>query len=306
MIDHLSIFATTRCNLDCVHCMIDFPKKPEDFPLDVLNRLMDESRVYGVQRVGLSGGEACLHPEFDEMIALIVKKGYTWSYVSNGILIAPYLRAARAYPDSLEHITISLDGANAETHDAVRARKGAFDLTIASVKRYIAEEIPVMLPITLNSKNKDQIAAYISLAENLGVGRVSFGGMIPTPRNTSLAISEQELLELYQETQQCKENTGIHIRTTSSLHTRGGIDFCKALHFRHNMMFNTHGELLFCCDSQQDGAIIGSIHNESLPDLIDKWLNMSAEIQSNRTKLITKGQMTEGFDTCRFCNQYFS
>jgi MoaA/NifB/PqqE/SkfB family radical SAM enzyme len=141
MIKHLSIFATTRCNLKCLHCMIDFPKKPIDFPLDLLDRLLVDARVYGAQHVGMSGGESCLHPEFDKMVSMIVGKGYTWNAVTNGLDPEAYLKLARKFPNALNYLGVSIDGADEETHDYIRARKGAFKITTSAVREFATEKI---------------------------------------------------------------------------------------------------------------------------------------------------------------------
>lgn len=305
MINHLSIFATTRCNLKCLHCMVDFPKKPIDFPLDLLDKLLGEARVYGVQHVGMSGGESCLHPEFGRMVSMIAGKGYTWNAVTNGLDAKAYLKTARKFPGTLNYLGVSIDGADEETHDYIRARRGAFKITTSAVKEFVAEKIPVLILVTMNNRNKNQVEGFLKLAEEIGAEGISFGGIIPTAWNQQLLLSDEEFSMIYQQIQDLKPNIGVRVRIASSLHTRGGVDFCNALHL-HQMMFNAKGELIFCCDCQKDEAVIGSFKTESLPSLIDRWLKISYELQSRRAQMISQGQMANGFDTCTFCNQHFT
>jgi hypothetical protein len=72
-----------------------------------------------------------------------------------------------------------------------------------------------------------------------------------------------------------------------------------------HLTFNPRGEMMFCCDIDHEGALVGSLRNHSLPELIRIWLEQSAKLQVHRAERISIGKMGELFDTCAFCNYYF-
>jgi hypothetical protein len=143
------------------------------------------------------------------------------------------------------------------------------------------------------------------LARELGAGNVGFGGTIPTAWNSHLLLSDEESLHLWQKANELREKTAYDIRTVSALYTRGGVNFCNVLNFRE-LTFNSRGELMFCCDTIEHGAVIGSLAEQSFSSLAQKWLAQSFALQQERARQITTGNMGQGFDTCAFCNRYFN
>jgi sulfatase maturation enzyme AslB (radical SAM superfamily) len=305
MLNKIAIITTMRCDLNCQHCLRGYPKKPTDFPLELLGKLLSQAIPFGAHHIGLTGGEPCLHPEFESIVDKIVAHGYSWHFVSNGQRTAPYLPIMKKYNAKLSHLSLSVDGANAETHDAIRQHKGAFNKVIASLKQYIDLGYKVRISSILNQKNKREVESLIQLAQELGACGISFGGTITTPWNGNLALSDVESLYLYQNLMTFREKTGFDIQTFSSLHTQGGVNFCNILNLSE-LTFNSLGELIFCCDTIENGAVLDSLRELSFAELINHWLERSRRLQAQRTERIAVGNMGEKFDTCLFCNTHLN
>lgn len=302
MLKHLGIITTMRCNLKCEHCVRGFPEQRPDFPVELLDKLLTEATQFGAQHIALTGGEPCLHPQFEKMVDAIVRYGYTWHFVSNGQRTLPYMRSLKKYRDKVTHITLSIDGATAKTHDDIRERKGAFERVVAAAHEYVTEGFRLQISTSLNQKNKNEVEGLFRLAEELGAAGLTLGGTIPTSWNGHLALSDEESIELYQQINTLTEQTKVKIRIISSLYTRGGVSFCGILNL-HELSFNSRGQLIFCCDTINEGAVIGSLHEHSFSKLVDLWLEQSVALQRERAKQIATGNMRAGFDTCAFCNQ---
>jgi hypothetical protein len=101
-----------------------------------------------------------------------------------------------------------------------------------------------------------------------------------------------------------REETNFDIRPLSSLYTRGGVNFCNNLNLC-DLTFNASGELIFCCDTN-DHALIGSLKELPLRELIKRWLKESQDFQIQRAERIASGNLGEKFDTCTCCNTFFS
>lgn len=300
MLDHLVLLTTTRCNLRCGHCLRGFRQPAQEFPLELLPHLLNEARLYGAHHIALTGGEPGLHPQFAELVALWVQAGYTWHFVSNGLRTDLYLPAIEASPASLTSVALSLDGGTPETHNAVRGLPDAFERLRASAHTYLERGIPVRLAVTLNRLNREELPRMLALAEEWGVRRVNIAAVIPTPWNGDLALTENERAELYLSIQEIKQTAKVNIRTLSSLNTRGGVYFCNNLGLRE-VVIDAAGSMLFCCDLVEGGTPLGSLYEFNLPQLMDKWLVISAQLQRERVRSIAAGYMPEGFDGCIFC-----
>ena len=303
MLQNIYLFTTNRCDLRCQHCL-QIPEKYSNFPVELLDKLLSEALPYGAKHVGLTGGEAHLHPEFSRIVETIVRYGYTWGFVSHGQQTEPYLSLMERYGENFASVHLSFDSTIPETHDEIRMRKGAFEKATTAAKIYIEHGFPVWVNTSLNQKNKKEARAFVELAENLGAIGIQFAGTIPTDWNQHLVLSDNESLALYQEIASLKESATIKMETTSALYTRGGVYFCGLLSL-YGLSVNSNGEVTFCCDTKQDDAVVGSLRDHSLSELIQNWLGHSARIQAQRAERIRAGNMGEHFNTCAFCNSQF-
>ncbi len=101
------IIPIRRCNLSCAYCNeYDDVSKPvaTEVMIERINRLAD----LGTGVVTLSGGEPLLHPELDEIIAAIRRRGVMAAMITNGYLLTPD-RVRRLNRAGLDHLQISID-----------------------------------------------------------------------------------------------------------------------------------------------------------------------------------------------------
>ena len=101
------IIPIRRCNLSCTYCNeYDDYSKPVDTGIMVsrINRLAD----LGTGIVTLSGGEPLLHPELDEIIRAMRRRGVLAGMITNGYLLTPD-RVQRLNQAGLDHLQISID-----------------------------------------------------------------------------------------------------------------------------------------------------------------------------------------------------
>lgn len=305
MLTKLILITTYRCDLHCQHCLQGFPREHSDFPVELLNKLLTDAMQFGAHHVNLTGGEAHLHPQFEHIVETIVDYGYSWGLISHGQRAEPYLPLMEKHRKQFKTVGLSIDGATPEIHDELRGRMGAFGKVTTSAKTYIENGFEVWIKISLNQKNKMQLEALIELVANLGAKGINFAGTIPFAWNQHLLLSDEESLELHQKIISLRKNAPIEFKTSSALHTRGGVNFCPVLNLS-DLTISPRGNVDFCCDVHQPSGAIGSLYENSLSELIQTWLEKSAALQRQRVKQISSGAMGERFDTCAFCNDYFS
>ena len=120
-----------------------------------------------------------------------------------------------------------------------------------------------------------------------------------------MVLSEEESLKLAAIVETSRRELNFDVRTYSSLTTQGGVVFCKVLNM-NQLTFNARGELVFCCDTSGHGAAMGSLYTNSFSALMENWIKKSEEIKIHRTRCISTGNIPYGFNTCTYCNDYFS
>jgi len=101
------IIPIRRCNLSCTYCneYDDFSKPvPLETMVERVNRLAD----LGTSILTISGGEPLLHPELDEIIAAMRRRGVIAGMITNGYLLTAD-RVRRLNQAGLDHLQISID-----------------------------------------------------------------------------------------------------------------------------------------------------------------------------------------------------
>jgi MoaA/NifB/PqqE/SkfB family radical SAM enzyme len=305
MLTKLILITTYRCDLHCQHCLQGFPREHSDFPVELLDKLLTEALPFGARHVNLTGGEAHLHPQFEHIVETIVNYGYTWGLISHGQRAEPYLPLMEKYRKQFKTVGLSIDGATSGLHDELRGRKGAFEKVTTSAKTFIEKGFEVWIKTSLNQKNKMQLEALIDLAAGLGAKGIMFAGTIPFAWNQHLLLSDEESLELYRKIIMLRPNAPVALKTSSALHTQGGVNFCQVLNLS-DITISPRGNVDFCCDVHQPKGAIGSLRDNSFSALVQNWLEKSASLQRKRAEQIASGTMGKRFDTCAFCNGYFS
>ena len=101
------IIPMRRCNLDCTYCN-EFDDTSKPVPLDELKKRLDILADMGTSVITVSGGEPLMHPELDEVIRHIRRRGMIAGLITNGFFLNKE-RIERLNEAGLEHLQISID-----------------------------------------------------------------------------------------------------------------------------------------------------------------------------------------------------
>src|SRR4029077_11008396 len=103
------IIPNRRCNLACTYCN-EFDDFSKPVPLEEMKSRLDILAGMGTSIITISGGEPLMHPDIDEVIRHIRRRGVIAGMITNGFLLdkktIEKLNAA-----GLEHLQISIDNA---------------------------------------------------------------------------------------------------------------------------------------------------------------------------------------------------
>ncbi len=177
-------FAVTReCNLKCKHCYsqsIDSPH-PREFNTAEAKRLISQIAEAGAHLIILDGGEPLMRSDIFELVRHARSVGLTSVMGSNGTLITPEV-AVKLADAGLEGIAISLDGADAETHDAFRGLQGAWEQTLRGIENIRQAGVSFQIAPTLRRGCWEQWGAIADKAKEWGAKAVEVFDYVPAGR----------------------------------------------------------------------------------------------------------------------------
>jgi len=145
--------AGTICNLRCTHCFISCAPDNHSHGMMALaevRRHLEESVRLGVKDYYLTGGEPLMNREISEILEATLRLGPA-TVLTNGLLVDPRrARRFRALSDASNYtldFRVSLDGYDAETHDAIRG-PGMFDRALAGARHLAAAGLNPVFTVT--------------------------------------------------------------------------------------------------------------------------------------------------------------
>lgn len=101
------IIPIRRCNLSCAYCN-EYDDFSKPVPTEVLRQRINRLADLGTSVLTLSGGEPLLHPELDDVIRAMRRRGVLACMITNGYLLTPE-RVQRLNRAGLDHLQISID-----------------------------------------------------------------------------------------------------------------------------------------------------------------------------------------------------
>jgi Fe-coproporphyrin III synthase len=165
----VTLYLSERCNSRCVTC--DYWRHGRaDMNLEAVVRLLPSLAKLKTGVVLISGGEPLLNPEWADIARLLRKNGQRLWLLTSGLSLAKHAQTASRLFDA---ITVSLDGADAETYSAIRGLD-AYGKVCEGIRAAAATGIPVGVRVTVQRANYRQLGAIVAVARGLLAHHVSF------------------------------------------------------------------------------------------------------------------------------------
>jgi MoaA/NifB/PqqE/SkfB family radical SAM enzyme len=181
---------------------------------------MDEIATLSKPIIIMTGGEPLLRPDIFELARYGSDKGFRMVMAPNGTLITDEI-VQKMKESGIQRISISLDGPTAETHDAFRRVKGAFDGALQGIERAKKGGLEFQINTTITQVNLHLIPDILHLAENLGAVAHHIFLLVPTGRGKELQNQEISALD-YEKTlhwfHHQKERVPLQLKATCAPH----------------------------------------------------------------------------------------
>jgi heme b synthase len=182
---------TKTCSLDCRHCRANAADREfaHEFTTKECFRLLDSIASFAAPIIILTGGEPMARDDIYDIARYGTSLGLRMVMAPCGMLINR--ENTREMKESgIQRISLSLDGADRQTHDSFRGVEGAYDAVMraAAIARELGLEFQINTTVT--RYNYKQLGAILDLAIDMGaVGYHPFL-LVPTGRGAALAGSE--------------------------------------------------------------------------------------------------------------------
>ena len=163
-----------RCNLTCKHCYSISADKGFAGELDTAEvyRVMGDLKAFKVPCLILSGGEPLLRPDIFDIGRRAKALGFYTALSSNGTLMDE-ARVDKIADVDFDYVGVSLDGLR-DVHEKFRRLAGAFDASLAGIRRCRDRGLKVGVRFTLTQDNFADLPGLLQLVEDEGIDRFYF------------------------------------------------------------------------------------------------------------------------------------
>ena len=190
---------TKGCNLRCIHCRATATElsSPADLPTAKALDIIDQIAAHSNPILVLSGGEPLYRSDIFQLAQYATDKGLRVALATNGTLVTK--EVARMIADSgVKRVSISLDGADALTHDSFRGIPGAFEAALHGFRNLKEVGMSVQVNMTIARHNADQLPRVLDLCKTIGADALHTFLLVPVGCGVDIATDQMVPPEEYE------------------------------------------------------------------------------------------------------------
>jgi AdoMet-dependent heme synthase len=190
---------TKGCNLRCIHCRASATElsSPDDLSTEAANAIIDQIAEVSSPILVLSGGEPLFRKDIFELARYGTSKGLRVALATNGTLVTRQV-AQKIVDSGVKRVAISLDGADAATHDTFRGIPGAFDAAITGFLNLKDLGMSVQINTTIARHNAHQLPRVLDLAKSIGADALHTFLLVPVGCGVDIAAEQMVPPEEYE------------------------------------------------------------------------------------------------------------
>jgi radical SAM protein len=214
---------TQACDLACVHCRACAQPRRDPFELSTEEgrRLIDEIAAMHVPVFVITGGDPIKRPDLFELVEYATQVGVRVSLTPSATPLLTREVVHRLKKSGLARLAVSLDGSNAEVHDAFRGMSGSFERTMEAIAWANEVGLPVQINTTFSRRNVEDFEQIAALIERKQIALWSVFFLVPTGRGKSSdLLSAGEFEVIFEKLHDLSQRAPFHIKTTEAQHYR--------------------------------------------------------------------------------------
>lgn len=265
----MDLALTYRCNNECAHCYNPAQSTQVELSTDEWKRVLDRLWDVHIPHIIFTGGEPTLRSDLPELIAYAEGLGQITGLNTNGRRLQDSRYLESLIQAGLDHVQITLESHDAEIHDKMVNRTGAWRQTTAGIRNALDSRLYVMTNTTMLRDNASSLSETLDFLAEIGVPTVGLNALIYSGRGREVGsgLAEGELPPLLEIARRKTEDNGqrlIWYSPTEYCHFDPvlldlGIKGCTAA--LYNMCIEPDGKVLPC---QSTYKPVGDIR-------IDEW-----------------------------------
>jgi radical SAM protein len=215
---------TRACDLACRHCRASAQKNPNPLELDT-----DRSKELITQMASFpkkpmlvfTGGDPLKRRELPELTRHAASLGLRVALTPSATDLVTQEALAELKQAGVSRLAVSLDGADAETHDQMRGFSGSFERTLEIMGYARSLGIPMQINTTISKRNHRQIDAIADLLDTQEIVLWSAFFLIPVGRGVrETRLSANECEEVFERLWYQAQRRSYGIKTTEAHHYR--------------------------------------------------------------------------------------
>jgi radical SAM protein with 4Fe4S-binding SPASM domain len=190
---------TKGCNLRCIHCRATATElmSPSDLPTGKALNIISQIADFGNPILVLSGGEPLYRHDIFELAEYATSRGLRAALATNGTMVTKDI-AEKIKNSGIKRVSISLDGADAITHDTFRGIPGAFEAAVYGMKNLQQIGVSVQINTTIARHNAHQLPNVLELARRLGADALHTFLLVPVGCGVDIAAEQMVAPEEYE------------------------------------------------------------------------------------------------------------
>lgn len=191
---------TSGCNLECIHCRrldVALELAKQDMTTEQGIAFIDSLAACAKPILIFSGGEPLFRKDLFTRARYAKNAGLTTALATNGTLIDETI-ADQIAAAGFERVAISIDGANAETHDRLRGLPGSFARAIHVFLNLKRVGMSMQINCTLARHNLAEREKLYELALTLGADALHIFMLVPVGCGLEIAADNQLPAEEYE------------------------------------------------------------------------------------------------------------
>jgi AdoMet-dependent heme synthase len=215
---------TLACDLVCKHCRAS---AQEQAHLGELSTAQAKSLIEQVTEfprrpmMVFTGGDPLKRKDLFDLIRHAVGQGIEVALTPSATPLATREAFERAREAGVRRLGISLDGADAQTHDAFRGWEGSFHRTLEMLRNARDLNLSVQINTTITRRNVHQVDAIAELLAGQGIAMWSVFFLVPVGRGVEeQRISGLEYEEVFERLWRHAQHPPYSVKTTEAPHYR--------------------------------------------------------------------------------------
>lgn len=214
---------TRACDLACVHCRAAAQplRSRNELTTEEGYRLIDQIAELKPKVFVLTGGDPLKREDTYDLIRYARDKGLEPSLTPSATPLLTEEAVTKMKQHGLGRMAVSLDAANAESHDSFRGVPGSFDLTLRAIQAAGREKIPVQVNTTVTKRTVNQLPQMADMLVEMGITMWSVFFAVPTGRAKQAdLITADDVENLFGFLYETSKRVPYSIRTTEAMHYR--------------------------------------------------------------------------------------